>query len=382
MERVELLYTEAGGGHRSSAEALRAILAERESWELRLVNLYEELRPLDRVYNLTGTQLEDCYNFALRRSWTWGGSFALSVLHSVIRHAHPDLVSLLTSYWQESRPDLVVSLLPHFNRAIAESLRRVLPGVPLVVLLTDLADTPPHFWIEPQVHYVICGSDRAVNQARAAGIRSECIYHTSGMVVHPRFYQPLNFDRSAERERLGLDPEAPTGLVMFGGQGSTAILEIAQRLNRSRLDVQLIFLCGRNLKLASQLRATRFRFKRFVAGYTTQVPFYMRLADFFVGKAGPGSISEALVMDLPVIVERNARTMPQERYNVEWVLEREVGFAVSSFRNVERAVEKLLSQGCLSRLRANVAAIDNRAVFEIDGILREILERARQSMAS
>jgi len=41
----------------------------------------------------------------------------------------------------------------------------------------------------------------------------------------------------------------------------------------------------------------------------------MQLSDYFVGKLGPESVSEALVIGLPVIVERNARTMVQERYN-------------------------------------------------------------------
>ena len=382
MNQVDLVYINAGGGHRSSAEALRAVLSEHPSWQIRLVNLQEELRPLDRVYNLTGAPLEDCYNFALRRNWTWGSSLALSVFHSAVRSAHREQVRLLTDFWRETRPDLVVSLLPHFNRAIAESLRRALPGIPFAVLLTDLADTPPHFWIEPEEQYVICGSERAVRQARAAGIRSDCIYRTSGMVVHPRFYEPLNLDRRAERKRLGLDPHVPTGLVIFGGQGSAAMMEIARRLDRSRLDVQLILLCGHNQRLASQLRNARMRLRRLVVDYTTQVPFYMALTDFFIGKPGPGSISEALVMNLPVIVEQGARTMPQERYNAEWVLEQRVGFVVPSFRSIDRTVEELLSPGCLASLRANAAPIQNHAVFEIDGILREILERPRQSMAS
>ena len=57
---------------------------------------------------------------------------------------------LLEKFWRESRPDMVVSLVPNFNRALGESLRSALPGVPLVTILTDIADYPPHFWIERQ----------------------------------------------------------------------------------------------------------------------------------------------------------------------------------------------------------------------------------------
>jgi len=78
-------------------------------------------------------------------------------------------------------------------------------------------------------------------------------------------------------------------------------------------------------------------------------------------------------MRLPVIVERNAWTLPQERYNPEWVLERGAGLVLANFRGIREAVAKLLAR--LDEYRANVAKIENRAVFEIPEILSRILER-------
>lgn len=340
------------------------------------------LRPADRMYRLTGACMEDYYNFALRRSWTWGGSLVVPLLHSAIRHSHWRQAELLTEYWRQSPADLVVSLFPHYNRAIGEALRRALPGVPLVVVLTDFADLPPHTWIELQDQFVVCGTDVAVRQARALGMPPHRVFRTSGMVVHPRFYEPQTGDRAAERQCVGLNPSLPTGIVTFGGHGSATMLQIARRLDRSRLPVQMIFLCGRNPKLAAQLSGDHLRLPRLVVGDTRDVPKYMHLADFFIGKPGPASISEALLMKLPVIVERSARTMPQERYNVEWVLRNGVGLAVPSFRLIDRAIEELLEPERYARLRANAAAIQNRAVFEVADILKEILEKSRCSMAS
>ena len=101
-------------------------------------------------------------------------------------------------------------------------------------MLTDIADYPPHFWIERQDQYVICGSQRAAEQARALGIPEHRILRTSGMILNPRFYAPLDVDRAAERMRLGLDPIVPTGLVLFGGEGSAEMVRIARALNRRR----------------------------------------------------------------------------------------------------------------------------------------------------
>ena len=372
MNTIELLYIDAGGGHRAAAAALASVMEREKDGVVQLTSLQKLLDPIDPVRRLTGTRLEDVYNLLLRRGWTRGSEQMLTPLHAAIRHYHPETVSLLESHWRKARPSLVVSLVPQFQRAICESLRRVAGSVPLATILTDFADFPPHFWIEPQDQYYICGTERAAKQAMALGVSPNRVLRTSGMIVHPRFYEAPRVQRELERTRLGLDPKLRTGLVLFGGQGSVIMRHIARRLDSSPLRVQLILICGRNQPLVDELKSQPSRCGRAVIGFTTDVPYYMQLADFFIGKPGPGSLSEALLMNLPVIIERNARTMPQERYNVEWVLEKKVGIAVKDFREIVAAVGDLLQPGVLAQYRERVAALKNRAVFEIPDLLREI----------
>ncbi len=373
MPIVDLIYFDAGGGHRSAAQSLELVIRERHpEWETRLVNLQEVLDPLDVLRKHTGLRIEDGYNLMLKRDWTIVAAPLLPVLHAVIRLYHRDQVRVIEAHWRKTRPGLVVSVVPNFNRAMLEALRRVSTTVPMVTVLTDLADYPPHMWMEPQEQYWICGSERAVEQARALGIAERWIRRTSGMIVHPRFYQPFTVDRGAERKKLGLDPNLPTAVVMFGGQGSKAMLGIARRLDESKIEVQLILICGHNQKLEVRLKKLPSRLPRAVIGYSKEVPYFMHLSDFFIGKPGPGSISEATVMQLPAIVERNISTMPQERYNVEWLLQKQVGLAVRNFRSIDEAVAQLLDPEKLARYRANAAALNNQAVFEVVDILQEI----------
>ena len=154
------------------------------------------------------------------------------------------------------------------------------------------------------------------------------------------------------------------------------MLDIANRLDRSNLELQLILICGKNDKLRDALRAQKSRLPRFVEGFTTQVNHYMQLADFFIGKPGPGSVSEALAMKLPVIVECNSWTLPQERYNAVWIVEKEVGLVLRNFRKIDEAVAQLIQPATLARYRENSAALHNRAVFEIPEILQKILDES------
>ena len=375
MERVEFVYFDAGGGHRAAAAALRTVTEQLLQWDVHLLNLQELLDSIDPMLKLAGLRLQDLYNWLLKGGWTWGAGFALHVLQAAIRLYHPYQVRLLEEYWRKSQPSLVVSLVPHFNRAIFESLRRVTPATPLVTVLTDLADYPPRFWLERQEQFFICGCERAVAQACSLGLRADQVYKTSGMILHPKFYQPITLDRSSERQRLGLDPDLPTGLLMFGGQGSSVMVKIVKKLGAPNLNLQLILICGHNERLAAELRGIQTGLRKYVEGFTTEVPYFMYLSDFFIGKPGPGSISEALAMKLPVIVERNAGTLPQERYNADWVTEKQVGLVVRSFRHITQTVEQLLDPANFTRYRSNAAAVNNRAVFEIPGMLREIIEK-------
>jgi 1,2-diacylglycerol 3-beta-galactosyltransferase len=268
---------------------------------------------------------------------------------------------------------MVVSLVPHFNRALGESFDKAFPGRPFVTVLTDLADYPKHFWIESGAQYVVCGTDYAVEQARVLGHVDGTIFRTSGMILHPRFYEPVSLDRAAERKKCGLDPNLPTGIVLFGGYGTWKMRDILRQINRSSLQVQLIMICGRNEKLAKALRREPSWIPIHVEGFTTQIPYFMALSDFFIGKPGPGSISEALSRHLPVIIDCNAWTLPQERYNAQWVREKEVGIVVRSHRQVAGAVAELLKPGKLAQFRARTAAMENRAIFEIPVIFEKIL---------
>ena len=378
--RIHLIFFDAGGGHRNAATALQ-LQIERQGLPLdvSLINLQEILDPLDILRKLTGIRIQDMYNKILRNGWTLGSPELMRVLQLVIRVYHRPTVRVLEKFWKEHAPDMVVSLVPHFNRAMRESYEKAFPGRPFVTVLTDLADYPKHFWIERESQYLVCGTDKAVEQAHALGHADENIFRTSGMILHPRFYEKSEVDRDAERKKLGLRPDLPTGIVLFGGYGTWKMLDILRQINRSSLQVQLILICGRNEKLAEALRKEPTRIPIHVEGFTTQIPYFMALSDFFIGKPGPGSISEALSKRLPVIIDCNAWTLPQERYNAQWVREKEVGIVVRSHRQVAGAVAELLKPGELEKFRAHAAAMNNRAIFEIPAIFEKILAESPQN---
>jgi hypothetical protein len=383
---IDLVYFDAGGGHRASAVALKT-LAEQQGrpWSIRMTNLRDVLEPADFIHRLTGVRAEDFYNGMLKLDLTAGVGAMLPLMHLLIRRMHARNKTLLTRYFLSHPADLVVSLIPHFNRALfdglrtAEAHRENCAATPMVTIMTDLADSPPHFWIERQEQFLICGTLAAVQQALAMGLQSEYVFQTSGMIVRPEFYEKRDIPRADERRRLGLDPELPTGLVIFGGYGSRRMASIAEWLAEASPKIQLIFICGHNQRLRERIMALKMPFPCLVEGFTPDIPYFMRLADFFIGKPGPGTISEALVSGLPVIVARNTSTMPQERYNTDWILQNQLGIVIRSFSEIGKAVEMMIDEKQYRLFRMRISMLNNRAVFEIPEILEQIMMLANES---
>src|SRR5450631_1057376 len=191
LQTIDLVYFNAGGGHRSAALALDSVIREQaRPWQVRLVNLMEVLDPESRFHKTLGMYPEDLYNTRLARGWSLGLAQELKFLQALIRLCHQGMTNRLRRHWRRTQPDLVVSLIPNFNRTLCEALAGARPGAPYVTLMTDFADLPPHFWIEPgQSQHFICGTPKAVAQARAMGYGPSQVHATSGMIVRPDFYR-------------------------------------------------------------------------------------------------------------------------------------------------------------------------------------------------
>ncbi len=375
MKKIHVVFHDGGGGHRNAAVALQTVISQQQrDWQVELIQFQDLTDRLDVLRKLTGIRIQQQYNILLQNGWTLGSTYLLRILQTTIRIFHRPLVNLLEVFWREKPADLLISVIPHFNRQLSESWNKVYPGRPFVTIITDLADFPPRFWIEPvKEQYVIAGTEKAAEQARTMGHDDAHVFLTSGMILRPDFYVEDNSDPIALRREMGLREDLPTAIVLFGGHGSKVMFDITEKLDAAGLPLQLILICGRNEELVTKLRARHWKMPACIVGFTKEVHRLMRAADFLIGKPGPGSIAEAMVRKLPVLIECNAWTLPQERYNAEWVKEKSVGIVLKSFEEVVAGVKRMLDPSALAQFRKNVTAQNNRAVFEIPEILGELL---------
>lgn len=85
-------------------------------------------------------------------------------------------------------------------------------------------------------------------------------------------------------------------------------------------------------------------------------------------------------LGLPVVTLRNAWTVPQERYNADWVREQGVGIVIQSLADMGAATTQMIKR--LPVLQAATAGINNRAVFELPDVLAGLLARSAMPMGA
>lgn len=381
MRDVLAFFSDAGGGHRNAVNALLAAAEEtRPPFRLLPRNLSEVLAEFDVLRRFGRRSIEETYNELLRTGRTRHLVPLLRVLHAASWLLHRPMVRALARQLVAQRPAAVLSVHPNFNALLRDATRRALPGVPFMVLMTDYADFPPHFWIEPGVDRLIVGSSRARDQALEQGLPAERVSLSSGMVVNPRFHgTDLARARAALRAELALPEQAFVVLLLFGGKGAAEMTPLSEALLRADPDWHVVAICGKNAPLQQQLEACAAGAPRLrVTGFTDRVAEFMAAADVLLAKPGPGSLAEAFSCRLPLVVTCNPHTIPQERHNADMLAASGLGLVVRDWSEMPAAAVRVAREpGLHARLRERLAALPpNRAVYEALEVVGRELDAA------
>ncbi len=386
---VLLFMIDAGGGHRAAARALLAAAEESGApFSLRVENFQHVLLQLDPLQRLTGVSIEDAYNLILRRRWNVAMVPLLRLMHGVIRLRRGAILRVL-SHWlsERPRPAAVVSVMPNFNGIMAAALAQVHPGVPLVVVLTDFADFPPRFWIEPGIDRVVVGSDEAREQALAIGIAPDRVSRVSGMILRPAFYRSSGPEaRQRMRSELGLSERDFAVMLLFGGKGSPEMPPLAAALLASDASSRVIAVCGDNPRLLARMKAIEAGSggRLTALGFSDRIAELLAASDLLVTKPGPGSLAEAFQAGVPVVVTRDRNTIPQERFNTDYVERHGLGLVVHGWAEIPSAVARLRADpGERRAIGARIAVLPaNQAVYEVLEIIGRESGLARPTPAA
>ncbi|HZT57843.1 MAG TPA: glycosyltransferase [Pyrinomonadaceae bacterium] len=360
VPKILIISSDTGGGHRSAAAAIVAGVQkfwESDSHAIRVVRAVEESHHIS-------AKLVSIYNWVLKNKQHW-----MKYLYWCVNRFRPEArgflyrrsLEYIRGIFERWCPHVVVSVHPLTQHAFARVLRELgLAGkVPLVTVVTDPCYGFWKGWACDDVTLYLVASEEAKRQLIDYGIRPERI-KVSGMPVHPKFELPDERSAQAARRALGLDPEKFTVFVNAGWIGGGNIPQIFRELVRGELDVQAIFLAGKNEELRSEAEtlAATAKFPVKVIGYSEQVEQLMHAANVMVSKLGGLTTFEALACRVPIIADATTPPMPQESGAASLIATRGAGVLLEESRDIVPVVRRMVEDSrYYSSMRAATAGL-------------------------
>ncbi|XP_073306244.1 probable monogalactosyldiacylglycerol synthase, chloroplastic [Primulina huaijiensis] len=381
-KKVLILMSDTGGGHRASAEAIRAAFSEEfgDEYQVFITDLWTDHTPWP--FN----QLPKTYNFLVKHGSLWRLTYyftAPRLIHQSNFAATGTFIAReVAKGLMKYKPDIIISVHPLMQHVPLRILRTkgLLKKIVFATVITDLSTCHPT-WFHKLVTRCYCPSEEVSKRAQRAGLQPSQI-KVYGLPVRPSFVKPVR-PKDELRKEIGLDVDLPTVLLMGGGEGMGPIESTARALGDALYDEvngeaigQVLVICGRNKKLANKLQSIEWKINVQVKGFVTKMEEYMGACDCIITKAGPGTIAESMIRGLPIIL--NGYIAGQEAGNVPYVVENECGKFSKCPREIANIVSRwfgpkrneliTMSQNALRLARPD-------AVFKIVHDLHELVGR-------
>jgi 1,2-diacylglycerol 3-beta-galactosyltransferase len=341
-KRLLFLFSDTGGGHRSTAHAVAQALQGRygDQVQVELVDALAEYAPwpFNRPTAIYPKML--CLKGLV---WITGFHLSDGPWRVKLPAAGWELVTgtAMRRLLREHPADLIVSCHAAFNHLLRHLLSKTDNGTRLVTLVTDL--TAAHaFWFAPGVTRCLVPTKNARQNALSRGLATECVLET-GLPVRPCFAEAAREYPSAVRWRLGLRLDLPVVLLVSGADGLWSPRRLYKSVAESDIRAQLVMIAGRNKRLRSRLAAETWPLPVRVEGFVHNMHEWMRAADLLVTRASPTIISEALVIGLPMVL---SGALPgHERPNVDYVVQAGAGIWAPRPEQAAVAARELLVPG-------------------------------------
>ncbi len=377
--RILLLYTKTGGGHLSAARAIKAAIEARHPGTYDVV-LYDvaDSSHSPRVAMLYGT-----YNMMLKASpgQAKAGWLLLNALQGEKGFMPwlPTAVHAVEEELRRARPALMVSVHGIVNHIMLHAREACgwTERVPYAIVCTDLTDHFLNGWANPNADLVVTFTEPARRQMLEYGVPDEKVRVINGFTVHPDFAQDTA-TRAECRAVLGLRPDLFTILVSLGGMaipGKTK--KIVRALGASGLPLQLVVVCGMNRSLKRQVRAIakQYPLRVQVHGFTGRIAQMMTAADLMITKPGPGSIMEAVVKELPLLLDSVTKPMPQEQGNLAFAEAQGIALPITRYIDLPNMVDLLMHDAnAYGSMQAAMRRMKNAdAIFEVADALLALL---------
>jgi UDP-N-acetylglucosamine:LPS N-acetylglucosamine transferase len=363
MKKIIIFTSDGAGGHTATTNALSATL--KDSYSIKPVNIFRDvLGGVDfiKAVSFGTTNGELFYERCLTRKYY---TF-LNTLHAVgkwyFRQVQKRMSKTLQKFLIAEKPDMVISVVPLVDGAVVDATQKL--NIPFILLPTDLDSTNYIHDIKAPAHDgFLCTlpfEDLDIKQKLEPARIPDAKVITTGFPIRVDFFEDK--DLKAIKTFYGVDQEKPVVLLLMGSVGSDSLYTFAKELTKVATPMHLVIICGRYQAMKEKVLTVEFPKHITVTAvdFVQKISDLMAISDLLVTKAGPVSMSEAMYMNLPMLVDITS-TLDWEKLNYQFIQKRHFGDVITNINNVSNQVNNLLkNRDALSAMKNNLVSFDKK----------------------
>ena len=354
-KKILFLLSDTGAGHRASAmaisEAIEALYPQQ--YETVIEDIWKKHMPFPI------NRFPDTYGWITGPGmpiWAllWKLTSYRKMQQLIFKFFAPLIRGSVTEFLRREQPDLVVSVHPLMNHLGLQWCEKADLNIPFITVVTDMV-TLHSTWICPEVDRCLVPTEEAKSLALELGMPKEKLA-VHGQPVGLKFTQ-ADGNKERIRQQLGLVSDKTALLIVGGGEGTGQIYRIARRIAKTIPNCQMLIVTGRNARLKERLDAVNWEVPAKVYSFVDNMPDLMKAADLLITKAGPGTISEAFIVGLPLILSGYIKG--QEAGNVIYVKEHKAGAYAKTIHGLTALLQEWLDEGnpTLKEFARNASAL-------------------------
>jgi len=347
-KKIMLVMCKGGYGHVAACQTMTECLSG--LYDVSTIDFIETIyNSLDLVKTITFGKANgnDMYNRLLQSGWIRLSNWMYrNIAPTAILSNKKKIEKKMLAFLEKEKPDMLISALPIFNLPMSNAAKK--RGIPfmIVTLDADLTNwllnmhkiTHPNFVIT--INNTWPGTEQ---QLKSRGIKAENIKN----IGFPRRKDFLNTKNLPEiRKQWNIPDNKFVIMIMMGGVGSHLTYNYVKKITRMKNINAHLFVCvGRNTELTKKLGKLKSEpgISVSIIPFTKQISDLMAVSQLLITKTGPGSIDEAIHMQLPMLLDKTNPILFWERANVEMVTQERYGDVVKSFSQLEGLINKYIN---------------------------------------
>lgn len=374
MKKILILTVTAGNGHNACANAMKEVLLKSGNAEVKVVDLLKSYSSklnvwvADGGYSLSVSKLPRAYDYFYNK---------YKDADPEKRYSCPSqntVISTLDGLFKEIlsfQPDVIYCT--HFYASIALTDLKLMFNLPCKCVAANLDYVNSPFWEAGiGVDYFAIPNEDFIEEFLCEGYeRSQLL--TLGLPVNGHTLEKT--DKKEARERLNLDAETFTVLVMFGGGfwsgGFKVFKELLKALKGKK--AQIISISGKDKKGFKKIERLKNRFEKqnglngikiLNVGFTNEVALYLSAVDLAICKCGGTGATEIINKGVPMLITESVPA--QEKHNIVYLKGKGVALSFKNADELKRHIANLTENpDILNEMAKNTLALKKNAIFDL-----------------